>query len=133
LSNTKPATFYAYLLIAFGLVILAISLWAMLQALSYYQAGQFPQFFVYGVMASVGTVLALSSITQMRRRMVTLQHMAIRVLSTVVCGNCGFKVVRTFTTGDFIPKEVGQCQQCKGTMKVDLIYAEQPTQPQKKS
>lgn len=129
--SSKPASFYAYLLIAFGLVILAISLWAMLQALAYYQAGQFPQFFVYGIMASVGTVLALSSITQMRRRMVTLQNLVVRVLSTIVCANCGFKVIRTFTVGDFVPKEVGQCQQCKGTMKVDLIYAEPP--PQKKS
>jgi len=122
--SNKPTTFYAYILIAFGLVILAISMWAMVQALSYYQAGQFPQFFVYGIMASVGTVLALSSITQMRRRMVVLQTLAAKVLSVVVCANCGFKVVRTFSVGDYVAKEVGQCQQCKGNMRVDTIYAE---------
>jgi hypothetical protein len=114
------------LLIAFGLVILAISMWAMLQALSYYEAGQFPQFFVYGIMASVGTVLAISSITQMRRRMVVFQSLAVKVLSTVICANCGFKVVRTFGVGDFVTKDVGQCQQCKGNMRVDSIYAEEP-------
>jgi hypothetical protein len=124
--NSRPPVYYAYLLIAFGLVILGISMWAMVQALSYYDAGDYPQFFVYGVMASVGTVLALSSISQMRRRMTILQTMAARVLSVVVCANCGFKVVRTFSQGDFVPKEVGQCQQCKGTMRVDLIYAEEP-------
>jgi len=117
---------YAYLLIAFGLVILAISLWAMIQALDYYDKGEFPQFIVYGIMASVGTVLSLSSITQMRRRMVALQTLAARVLSAVVCANCGFKVVRTFIVGDYVPKEVGQCQQCKGSMRVDAIYAEEP-------
>jgi hypothetical protein len=122
--SNKPTTFYAYLLIAFGLVILAISMWAMVQALSYYEAGQFPQFFVYGIMASVGTVLAISSITQMRRRMVVLQTLAAKVLSVVVCANCGFKVVRTFSVGDYVAKEVGQCQQCKGNMRVDTIYAE---------
>jgi hypothetical protein len=129
LSN-KPATFYAYLLIAFGLVILAVSMWAMIQALDYYQAGQFPQFFVYGIMASVGTVLAISSITQMRRRMVVLKHLAAKVLSTVLCASCGYKVVRVFSVGDYVTKEVGQCQQCKGSMRVDTIYAED-TKPKK--
>jgi hypothetical protein len=125
-TNSKPPLYYAYLLIAFGLVILGISMWAMVQALSYYDAGDYPQFFVYGIMASVGTVLALSSISQMRRRMTVLQTMAARVLSVVMCASCGFKVVRTFSQGDFVPKEVGQCQQCKGTMRVDSIYAEEP-------
>ncbi len=124
--SNRPSTIYAYLLIGFGLVILAISMWAMIQALGYYQQGQVPQFLVYGIMASVGTVLSVSSITQMRRRMVQLQTLATKVLTTVVCANCGFKVMRTFVTGDYVPKEVGQCQQCKGSMKVDSIYAEQP-------
>ena len=124
----KPSILYAYLLIAFGLVILGISMWAMTQALAYYEEGQFPQFFVYGIMATVGTVLSISSITQMRRRMVILQTMAARVLSVVVCASCGFKVVRTFNVGDYVPKEVGQCQQCKGSMRVDSIYAEETKQ-----
>ncbi len=124
--SRKPSTFYAYLLIAFGLVILVISMWAMVQALTYYEAGQFPEFFVYGIMASVGTVLAVSSITQMRRKMVVLQNLAVKVLSVVMCANCGFKVVRTFGTGDYVMKDVGQCQQCKGNMRVDSIYAEDP-------
>jgi hypothetical protein len=124
--SNRPSTMYAYLLIGFGLVILAISLWAMIQALGYYEQGQLAQFLVYGIMASVGTVLSVSSITQMRRRMIALQTLAIKVLTLVVCANCGFKVMRTFVAGDYVPKEVGQCQQCKGAMKVDLIYAEQP-------
>jgi hypothetical protein len=128
MNNNRQPTFYAYLLIAFGLVILGISMWAMLQAVTYYETGQFPQFLVYGIMAMVGTVLALSSITQMRRRMTILQSMAARVLSVVVCASCGFKVVRTFNVGDYVPKEVGQCQQCKGSMRVDSIYAEETKQ-----
>lgn len=124
--STRPSTFYAYLLIAFGLLILGISMWAMIQALNYYTSGQFPQFFVYGVMASIGMVLSISSITQMRRRMALLQTLAAKVLSVVLCANCGFKVVRTFSAGDYVTKEVGQCQQCKGTMRVDTIYAEEP-------
>ncbi len=117
--------FYAYSLIAFGLVILGISMYAMIKALTAYDAGEYTQFFVYGVMASVGTVLALSSITQMRRRMAVLHSLATRVLSTVLCSNCGFKVIRSFSAGDFVTKEVGQCQQCQGKMRVDTIYAEE--------
>jgi len=125
--SRRPPTFYAYLLIAFGLVILAVSMWAMVKALSYYDAQDYPQFFVYGIMASVGTVLALSSITQMRRRMVILRSLAVRVLSVILCVNCGFKVVRTFVVGDYVAKDVGQCQQCQGTMRVETIYAEEPS------
>ena len=122
----RPSIFYGYMLIAFSLVIFAISLWAMMQALNYYESNEFPQFFMYGIMASVGIVLSVSSITQMRRRMAILQTIATKVLSVVICASCGFKVVRTFSPGDFVPKEVGQCQQCKGTMRVDAIYAEEP-------
>lgn len=96
----------------------------MVQALNNYQAGQYTQFIVYALMASVGTVLAISSITKMRQRMVYLQHVAAKVLSQIICASCGFKVLRSFSTGDYISKEVGQCQQCKGSMRVDVIYAE---------
>lgn len=124
---SKPSMYYGYLLIGFGLVILGISMWAMIKALTAYDAGDYTQFFVYGIMASVGTVLAISSITQMRRRMTVLHTLATRVLSTVLCSNCGFKVVRGFSAGDFVTKEVGQCQQCnQGKMQVDTIYAEEP-------
>jgi hypothetical protein len=122
----RPSIFYGYMLIAFSLVIFAISLWAMMQALNYYESNEFPQFFMYGIMASVGIVLSVSSITQMRRRMAILHTIATKVLSVVICSSCGFKVVRTFSPGDYVPKEVGQCQQCKGAMRVDAIYAEEP-------
>jgi len=122
--SSKSPTFWAYLLIAAGLVILAISMFVMIQALNYLQAGQYPQFLVYGIMAAVGTVLAISSITRMRQRMVYIQNIATKVLSQIICATCGFKVIRTFTVGDYVTKEVGQCQQCKGSMRVDLIYAE---------
>ena len=123
--SKKPSMFYPYVLIGFGLVILGISMYAMVRALTAFDTGQYAEFFVYGVMASVGTVLALSSITQMRRRMTVLHSLATRVLSTVLCSNCGFKVIRGFTSGDFVTKEVGQCQQCQGKMRVEVIYAEE--------
>jgi hypothetical protein len=122
--SRRPSSIWPYVLIAFSLVILALSMFALIQAMNAYQAGEYTQFIFFGLWSLVGTVLAVSSITRMRQRMAFLQHMAAKVLSQVVCAGCGFKVVRTFNVGDFISKEVGQCQQCKGSMRVDLIYAE---------
>lgn len=119
-------TISGYLMIAVGFALLAASMFMLLQALSAYQTQNWSEFLTYGLMAVVGTVLGVSSITKMRQKMAILQHLAVRVLSVVICANCGFKVVRTFSSGDFIPKEVGQCQQCKGSMRVDSIYAEEP-------
>jgi len=130
MSGKMPSSIWAYVLIAFSFVILALSMFALLQAMNALQAGQTTQFIFYGLWALVGTVLAVSSITRMRQRMVFLQHVAAKVLSQVVCAGCGFKVLRSFNTGDYVTKEVGQCQQCKGSMRVDLIYAETP-QPKK--
>lgn len=126
MSAKVPSPIWAYVLIAFSLVILGLSMFALLQAMNALQAGQTTQFIFYGLWALVGTVLAVSSITRMRQRMVYLQHVAAKVLSQVICAGCGFKVIRTFNTGDYVTKEVGQCQQCKGSMRVDLIYAESP-------
>jgi glucan phosphoethanolaminetransferase (alkaline phosphatase superfamily) len=130
MSSKRPSSIWAYVLIAFSLVILGLSMFALLQAMTALQAGQTTQFIFYGLWALVGTVLAVSSITRMRQRMVFLQHIAAKVLSQIVCAGCGFKVIRAFNTGDYVSKEVGQCQQCKGSMRVDLIYAESP-QPKK--
>ena len=105
-------------------------MFALYNAMNAIQAGQMTQFIFYGLWALVGTVLAVSSLTRMRQRMVYLQHAAVKVLSQVICAGCGFKVIRTFNVGDYVTKEVGQCQQCKGSMRVDLIYSETP-QPKK--
>lgn len=130
MSGKAPSQIWAYLLVAFSLVILGLSMFALFQAMNALQAGQTTQFIFYGLWALVGTVLAASSLTRMRQRMVYLQHVAAKVLSQIVCASCGFKVIRTFNTGDYVTKEVGQCQQCKGSMRVDVIYAETP-QPKK--
>jgi hypothetical protein len=120
----RQAMLFAYLMLLASAVVLVISLFAMYQAMNYFQSGQTGQFVVWGLMGAFGIVLSVSSITNVRKRMVYIQHVAAKVLSQVICASCGFKVLRTFSTGDYVTKEVGQCQQCKGSMRVDLIYAE---------
>jgi len=115
---------WAYVLVAASGVILVLSILALYQAMQFLQAGQNLNALTFGLMGVVGITLSISSITNMRKRMVFIQHVAAKVLSQVICASCGFKVVRTFSTGDFVTKEVGQCQQCKGSMRVETIYAE---------
>ena len=117
---------YSYLMVIFSIVILVWAIWAMYTAFNFQQEGNMESFYFYAIASSVAIVLAVSSIMQMRRRIVMLQRLATKVLLVVLCGNCGFKVVRAFADGDFVYKEVGQCQQCSGTMRVESIYAEEP-------
>ena len=117
---------YSYLMVVFSLIILAWAVWAMYSALNFQQQGNMESFYFYAIASSVAIVLAASSIMQMRRRVAVLQRQATRVLSVVLCGGCGFKVIRAFSTGDFVFKEVGKCQQCSAPMRVDSIYAEEP-------
>ena len=124
--EARPGTMYSYLMVVFSIIILAWAVWAMYSALNFQQQGNMESFYFYAIASSVAIVLAVSSIMQMRRRIVMLQSLATKVLSTVLCGNCGFKVVRAFNQGDFVYKEVGKCQQCNGTMRVESIYAEEP-------
>jgi len=122
----KPGNIYSYLMVIFSIVILGWAVWAMYSAFNFQQEGNMESFYFYAIASSIAIVLAVSSIMQMRRRIALLQSAATKVLSVVLCGNCGFKVMRAFAEGDFVYKEVGKCQQCSGTMRVESIYAEEP-------
>jgi len=124
--EVKRSGMYSYLMVIFSIIILAWAVWAMYNAINFQQQGNTENFYFYAAASSIAIVLAVSSIMQMRRRILLLQSLAVKVLSIILCANCGFKVVRAFTQGDFVYKEVGNCQQCKGTMRIDSIYAEEP-------
>jgi predicted neutral ceramidase superfamily lipid hydrolase len=124
--EAKRSGTYSYLMVIFSVIILAWAVWAMYNAINFQQQGNTENFYFYAAASSIAIVLAVSSIMQMRRRILLLQSLAIKVLSVILCANCGFKVVRAFTQGDFVYKEVGNCQQCNGTMRIDSIYAEEP-------
>jgi hypothetical protein len=117
---------YSYLMVIFSIIILGWAVWAMYNAFNFQAQGNMDSFYFYAAASSIAIVLAVSSILQMRRRILLLQSLAIKVLSVILCANCGFKVVRAFTEGDFVYKDVGNCQQCNGTMRIDSIYAEEP-------
>jgi hypothetical protein len=125
LSKT-PARTYVYMVILFSVLVLAYSLYVLYSAIGYYQRGDTMNFY-YGIFASgVGIVLAISSFMHMRRRLLAIQRSILRVLTTVICEKCGFKIVRNFGVGDYVHRQVGKCQQCDGTMYITSVYAEEP-------
>jgi hypothetical protein len=124
--EAKRSGMYGYVMVIFSVIILAWAVWAMYNAINFQQQGNTENFYFYAAASSIAIVLAVSSIMQMRRRILLLQSLAVKVLSVILCANCGFKVVRAFTQGDFVYKEVGNCQQCNGTMRIDSIYVEEP-------
>jgi len=124
--EAKRSSMYSYLMVIFSIIILGWAVWAMYNAFNFQAQGNMDSFYFYAAASSIAIVLAVSSILQMRRRILLLQSLAIKVLSVILCANCGFKVVRAFTEGDFVYKDVGNCQQCNGTMRIDSIYAEEP-------
>jgi hypothetical protein len=49
-----------------------------------------------------------------------------RVVYTMVeCQSCHTKLKRPFTLGDYVTKEEGVCDACKGPRRISLIYAEE--------
>jgi predicted SprT family Zn-dependent metalloprotease len=44
------------------------------------------------------------------------------------CAGCGTKTKRSFKEGDYVFKEVGQCQKCNGKLMITLIFSE-PIKP----
>jgi len=121
----KPAGTYLYLAVLFSLLVLAYSLWVLYSTVTSYQEGQIENFY-FGIIASfVGMGLAVSSLAATRKRIAVLRSMASRTLTTVFCEKCGFKMMRLFSVGDYVNKQIGKCQQCEGMMTITSIYAEE--------
>ena len=115
----KPGGTYLYLAVLFSLLVLAYSLWVLYSSIASYQEGQLENFY-FGIVASfIGMALAASSLAATRKRIVAIRSMASRTLTTVLCKKCGFKMMRLFSVGDYVHKELG----------LSLIHISEPTRP----
>ena len=79
--EAKKSSTYSYLMVIFSIIILAWAIWAMYSAFSFQQQGNMDSFYFYAAASSVAIVLAVSSIMQMRRRVILLRNLAVKVLS----------------------------------------------------
>ena len=122
--SRTPRT-YVYMVVLFSALVFAYSLYVLYSAVGYFEKGDTTNFY-YGLFAAgVGMVLSISSFLHMRRRLAAIQRSTLRVLTTVICEKCGFKIVRNFGVGDYVNRQVGKCQQCDGMMYITTVYAEE--------
>jgi uncharacterized protein YebE (UPF0316 family) len=120
----KPGKSYVYITTIFSLIILIYSIWLLQASLTHYSEGRLENFY-YGLIASsIGILLAIVSLMQIRKRLELFYTMS-RTITTIVCEKCGFKIVRDFSVGDYIHKQIGKCQQCDGSMYISAIFNEE--------
>lgn len=130
MQTRAPSTVYLYLLIAFSIAVLGYSIWMLYTGILSMKEGNMESFYYTMFISLIGIMLAVSSLTQIRRRISILPRIGAKVLTIALCDKCNFKVIRNFATGDYVFKESGKCQQCNETMYISQIYQEEPKKKQ---
>jgi DNA-directed RNA polymerase subunit RPC12/RpoP len=120
----KMGRTYAYLVAVFSFIILAYSAWIITTALRTRSEEGGGNFYVNMMIGVLGLILALSSLSRLRGRIALMERELKKVRTVVVCLKCQMKMLRDFTAGDYVNKEVGECQQCGGRMIISSIYQE---------
>lgn len=46
-----------------------------------------------------------------------------QTLTILKCESCGLAIVRDYQEGDYVYKEMGECDACDGTLKITQIYS----------
>lgn len=130
MQTRAPSTVYLYLLIAFSIAVLGYSIWMLYTSILSMREGNMESFYYTMFISLIGIMLAVSSLTQIRRRISILPRIGAKVLTVALCDKCNFKAIRNFTAGDYVFKVAGKCQQCNETMYISQIYQEEPKKKQ---
>jgi len=106
-------------------ITLALSLVALILAIqAWYTPGQEPVAGYLLLIGFLGAALSTYVLFQTRKRIKRLSIKIPSVTTTIECRKCGFKSTRDFQRGDYIFKEVDQCQKCNENMLITAIYKE---------
>ncbi len=113
-----PSRVWIILLSAIVLSLIAIGL-------ATYFVEAFPEISGYLlILGAIGIIFSLYSLIQVRRRIIRTRIQSPPITTTIECKKCGYKNVREFQRGDFIFKEVDQCQKCNDKMLITAIFRE---------
>lgn len=115
---------YAYLVAVFSFIILGYSAWIIATAFKTRSEGVGANFYVNMTVGILGLILALSSLSRLRGHIALMERELKKVRTVVECIKCQMKMLRDFTAGDYVNKEVGECQQCGAKMVISSIYQE---------
>jgi hypothetical protein len=118
-ATTKISSFM--LMIIF--ITIALSLAALILALFVFYENQ-PVAGYLLLLGFLGVALSTYVLFQTRKRILSLRIETPPITTTVECKKCGFKSIREFQRGDYVFKEIGQCQKCNEKMLITAIYRE---------
>jgi len=80
---------------------------------------------VVNVILSASTIaLSIYLLLQMRKKPLSLDSEALKVLTVIRCTKCNYKNIKDFEKGDYVLKEVGSCPKCDGTLLIYSIFRE---------
>lgn len=122
-SSSSAATKISTYLMMIVLIVLALSIVALILAVSFYPSR--PDMALY--LLAIGFVamgLSVYILFQSRKRVASMKIEAPKVMTTIECKKCGFKSVREFQRGDFVFKDLDACQKCNDKMIITAIYKE---------
>jgi hypothetical protein len=72
----------------------------------------------------IGLALSAYMLLQTKRKPLPVAFEMPRVITTILCQECGFKNIRDFKSGDYIFKEAEPCPKCNKKMMISSIYRE---------
>lgn len=105
-------------------ITLALSLTALILAITAFNYGNEIAAGILLLMGFIGVTISSYVLFQTRRRILRLRIETPAITTTIECKKCGFKSVREFQRGDYIFKEVEPCQKCNDKMLITAIYRE---------
>ena len=118
-TSTKVSTY----LMMIVLIVLALSIVALISAANFFSTNfEFAVFMLAIGLIAMG--LAVYVLIQSRKRASTMKIEAPKVMTTIECRKCGIKNVREFQRGDYVFKDLEDCQKCEDKMVITAIYKE---------
>jgi multidrug transporter EmrE-like cation transporter len=127
--ETNAATRISSFVLMIIFITLALSLTALILAITAFNYGDQIVAGLLLMMGFIGVALSGYVLFQTRRRMLRLKIETPSIITTIECKKCGFKSVREFQRGDYIFKEVEPCQKCNDKMLITAIYREIKEKP----
>ncbi|MEM3549782.1 MAG: hypothetical protein QXN87_05145 [Candidatus Bathyarchaeia archaeon] len=122
-SSSSMATRISSFFLIIIFIVLAVSVAALVLAVQAFAYNETAAAYLF-LLGLIGVASSAYVLLQTRRRMMRLKIEPPPVTTTIECRKCGFKSVREYQRGDFIFKEVEQCQKCNEKMLITAIYRE---------
>lgn len=103
---------------------LALSTYYLYRAFQFYEEGATDNSIIYAIIGITGIAITFYMTFILRKRSVTRKESP-PIMTTIECEKCGFKNLRKFSKGDYVYKNIGNCEKCNEPMLLTAIYAEE--------